>query len=316
MKAFIIVFLLNTFVVGKVKNLNGSGEIIRGGKSIRMIEGIEIENGDIIKAYKGSSFTIVLRDDSELSIRGETVLKIDETYLYKGTVLERLLKKVSIILGRIWFKMKEGAWLNVDTATIVVGVRGTEFETGVALDGSAYTEVEEGEVFIVVEKEGRLQAGERAVFDVIEGLKVESRKKPFNPNRWIVEKRKRFEELRERIRKRMMEIMERRLKFYEMKIKEIEESERKGEWEFMPEKSSIVELIEDGINGGVTFLEREGIKWRLKDRFEKLRREWKERRRVIRLRMKERKEEIKRRIEKRRKKIKERMERLRKKMRR
>lgn len=316
MKVFVSALIFYALVAGEIKGFKGAGEVIRGGKSIPLSEGLEVENGDMIRSYGDSSFKIVLNDGSEIFINGETVLKIDETLLYKGTLFEKVLKKVSILLGRIWFRVKEGAWLNVNTATMVVGVRGTEFETGVAPDASAYTEVERGEVIVITDEERAVQEGERAVFDIIEGFRIESREKAFNPDEWIEERRERFERLRDIVRKRVEEIMEGRVELYKMGIEETEESERKEEWELIPEQSSLVELIEDGIEEGMEFLQREKIKWELKERFEKLRKMWEKRKEAIRLKAEKRREEIRKRMEKRREEIKERMEKLRKNMRR
>ncbi len=61
----------------------------------------------------------------------------------------------TLFLGRVWSKVAKGAGgdtkFEVESANAVAGVRGTEFEVGVGLDGSTRVRVSEGEVGVASE---------------------------------------------------------------------------------------------------------------------------------------------------------------------
>lgn len=64
----------------------------------------------------------------------------------------------TLFLGRVWSKVAKGAGgdtkFEVESANAVAGVRGTEFEVGVGLDGSTRVRVTEGEVAVGGEDDG------------------------------------------------------------------------------------------------------------------------------------------------------------------
>jgi len=121
--------------------------------------GMALQAGDTVRTgHKGRAF-ITLGDDVELRLGSETSVEIQ---LEENTDTRR--RSVGLLLGVLFTKVvtagDEEKPFEVQTANAVAGVRGTEFTTAVALDGTVRASVQEGKVVLEAEeKEVELTPG-------------------------------------------------------------------------------------------------------------------------------------------------------------
>lgn len=112
--------------------------------------------GTNIRTGANGSAEVRFADDSSLKMQGGSQLQL--------SAVKRSEKKTSIVLffGRIWSKVthaSDGAVnFDIKTPNAVAGVRGTEFTTTVADDGSARVAVQDGQVAVSGDK-GNAQVG-------------------------------------------------------------------------------------------------------------------------------------------------------------
>ena len=121
--------------------------------------GMTLEAGDTVRTGKKGRAFITLGDDVELRLGSETSVEIQ---LEENTDTRR--RAVGLLLGVLFTKVitaeGEEKPFEVQTANAVAGVRGTEFTTAVALDGTVRTSVQEGKVVLEAEeKEVELTEG-------------------------------------------------------------------------------------------------------------------------------------------------------------
>jgi hypothetical protein len=121
--------------------------------------GMELKAGDTVRTGKKGRAFITLGDDVELRLGSETSVEIQ---LEENTDTRR--RSVGLLLGVLFAKVitaeSEEKPFEVQTANAVAGVRGTEFTTAVALDGTVRTSVQEGKVVLEAEeKEVELTEG-------------------------------------------------------------------------------------------------------------------------------------------------------------
>lgn len=122
--------------------------------------GMSLQAGDTVRTGKKGRAFITLGDDVELRLGSETLVEIQ---LEENTDTRR--RSVGLLLGVLLTKVvtageKENPF-EVHTANAVAGVRGTEFTTAVALDGTVRASVHEGRVVLEAEeKEVELNPGQ------------------------------------------------------------------------------------------------------------------------------------------------------------
>ena len=122
-------------------------------------EGMQLQAGDTVRTGKKGRAFITLGDDVELRLGSETTVEIQ---LEENTDTKR--RSVGLLLGILLAKVatigEEEKPFEVHTANAVAGVRGTEFTTAVALDGTVRASVTEGRVVLEAEeKEVELTPG-------------------------------------------------------------------------------------------------------------------------------------------------------------
>ena len=118
-------------VVGRVILAAGDVVAIRDGKEIRLAFSTAIEEGDTLRAGSASNFQVRFADDSILSLRELSEVRVDE-FRFTGTadgtergffsLLKGGLRKVTGIIGRI---ANQNYRLSTPTSTI--GIRGTDY---------------------------------------------------------------------------------------------------------------------------------------------------------------------------------------------
>jgi hypothetical protein len=294
--------------VGEVKEFSGEVKIIHESKEIPPVSALKLFDGDEIKTGEKSYAIVILDDDSELRVDESSNLIITKELLMQDTAIEKALYSIKLLYGKLISKIqkKNEKWLNVGTPTSIIGVRGTEFYSGVAPDGSTIVEVVEGEVEVLDEENKRVAEGERAEFDTEEGLKVESIEKEVNWDEWFEQKRKNFLKRKSELAEIHNKRMEKRMKKLESLIEDIEKTADEGESEKMKEEVAVLYSLKDNLETGIEFLRREGIRIKIEKRFKEVAQRWADRKHEVAQRFEKRRMEIEQRFKERKKEIEER----------
>ncbi len=118
-----------------------------GDVELRARVGKTLANGTRIRTGNNGKAEVVFEDGSSIIIHNNT------TMLISG-IKRHLEKKLSILIfiGRVWNKVSttigKQVSYEVNTPVVVCGVRGTEFETAVGVDGTVLVSVAQGEVAV------------------------------------------------------------------------------------------------------------------------------------------------------------------------
>jgi hypothetical protein len=129
--------------VGTVAGVSGGAEIGRRGEWTAAGVGSEIFQGDELRTAAGGQMRIVFQDDSVLNLGSDSRLLVDEQVFDPKKSPARSV--IQLLQGRVRALVSEyyrenGATYEIETATAVAGVRGTEFV--VSYDsGAAVTEI-------------------------------------------------------------------------------------------------------------------------------------------------------------------------------
>lgn len=114
--------------VGVVKTLDGKATILRDGKTLTVVKGMEIQKADIVTTGRQGHLGLVFSDDARISMGPNTQIAVDD-YLFEPkdkqlSFIVRLISgTVSFLSGQIAKLSPESVKLVMPAATI--GVRGT-----------------------------------------------------------------------------------------------------------------------------------------------------------------------------------------------
>lgn len=163
-----------------------------GGKDYIKVEaGAQIKDGARLRTDADGSARLKYTDGSLLEIKpqSELIVRAAQAERPSGVVL---------FIGRVWAKIARSVAgetsFEVQSANAVAGVRGTEFEVGVGLDGSARVLVSEGEVKVAGESREESVRGGQAIESDQDRLGHVG-KAPADPNweGWFAERARRME---------------------------------------------------------------------------------------------------------------------------
>lgn len=122
-------------LAGTVKRLVGSATVVRGTVAQPLLSGATLQVGDLVRTGPASGVSITLADDTLLTAGPSSELQITQfsfnSTTHEGGMLLSLWRgTLSVVTGLLARKAPEK--VNVQTRTVVLGVRGTEFivETG------------------------------------------------------------------------------------------------------------------------------------------------------------------------------------------
>lgn len=305
---FLGILILATDPVGKIKEFSGEVKVIHDKKEQTPQPWLNLFDGDEIKTGKRSYAIIMLADNSELRVEESSNLIIKKELLMQDTAIEKALYSIKLLYGKLLAKIekKNEQWVNVGTPTSIIGVRGTEFYSGVAPDGSTIVEVVEGEVEVLDDENKKVAEGERAEFDTEEGLKVEPIEKEINWDEWFEQRREKFLKRKSELAEIHNTLLEKRMKRLESLIEKIERTADEGESEKMKQDVSLLYTLKDNLETGIEFLKREKLKVKIEKRFKEVAQRWAERKRQVAERFERRRQEIEKRFRERRKEIEER----------
>jgi hypothetical protein len=117
-------------VVGTIQKASGMATIVREGRSLVALTGLEILEGDTLRTGPDGSVGVIFRDDTVLSLGPESVLVVDE-YVFaprqgKFSIVLRMLKGTAGYLSGLISKLAPES-ARFDTPTASIGIRGTHF---------------------------------------------------------------------------------------------------------------------------------------------------------------------------------------------
>lgn len=134
-------------------------------KAVKVKIGQKLIENTVITTSQKSSVTIKLMNSSLIELKENSRIVLNKELLEKSSA--------SLLQGSAKFKMakiiKKDAEFNVYTPTAVVGVRGTEYELGVAPDGSLAINMDEGEVVLKNDKDQTTLKKDESAMASLEG---------------------------------------------------------------------------------------------------------------------------------------------------
>lgn len=115
---------------GRIKTLNGTAHIERGGQNIPASIGAAIQESDKVVTGADGAVGITFQDNSVLTTGANSVLEINRytfnSKTHEGSFESTLSKgTLSAVSGKIVKKTPEA--MRIRTPTTILGVRGTEF---------------------------------------------------------------------------------------------------------------------------------------------------------------------------------------------
>ncbi len=187
---YILAFLFIIFTgfsyaieIGRLSKYRGNIFIVRDGKEFKVEEpNIPILNKDVIKSGEGE-VEIRYNDGSTLTLDKNTdimlVEEVGKESFYEVLEKERLLRKIRINIGGLWFNIipREGMDVSFDTPHAVARVSGTKGYIKVERE-SSYFELSDGGMKIKDKFVGRVVAIRRN-----QATKVRKGKSPTEPER-------------------------------------------------------------------------------------------------------------------------------------
>jgi hypothetical protein len=163
-RAYIIPMLLGLLMIvqsasgkdnpaGTVDKVEGAVSVVRSdGKEVKAQPGLSLYAGDQVITGKGAKAWFSLEQGRQFRIGEEAQLAIDEL---SSSDVEDSQPTMRLILGYLWSKLDKiggkPSGVELHTPSAVLGIRGTEFDTVVALDATSVIAVDEGGVEIEVD---------------------------------------------------------------------------------------------------------------------------------------------------------------------
>jgi len=164
--------------IGKIDKIKGPVNVTRSdGREITASEGISIFAGDRIVTGKEGKVWFSFEGGRQFRLSEEAQVSVDEL---SGRDSEDSQPVLRLALGYLWSRIQKftgGTRRTVlHTPTAVIGVRGTEFDSVVSLDGTSVVAVDEGSVEVEAEDE-------KAILDQGKMTQVDVGVKPSAPVR-------------------------------------------------------------------------------------------------------------------------------------
>lgn len=140
--------------VGRIEKTGGKALVVRSnGTELEAKVGLELAPGDQVKTGKGGLLWFSINGTGQFKLSGESQMAIDELSESKS---EDVGISLRMVVGYLTSKIRKiqgnTAPVMIHTSTATIGVRGTEFDTTAAIDGSSAVAVDEG--LVEVETEG------------------------------------------------------------------------------------------------------------------------------------------------------------------
>lgn len=115
--------------IGRIQKLKGAASVVRGSNTLQAAVGVPLFNGDTVRTAKGASASIVMADDSVLSLGGssELILKNFEFNPKEGkfSLVTRMAKGTFSYLSGLISKLSPSS-IQLETPDATIAVRGTK----------------------------------------------------------------------------------------------------------------------------------------------------------------------------------------------
>jgi hypothetical protein len=117
-------------IIGSLRKVAGSAEIIRQGQSLPARDNQQLMRGDVLRTGADGSMGVILRDDTVLSLGPKSELAMDEFDFSpvedKLSLVGKMTKGTATFLTGKIGQMRPEA-VRVETPNGTIGVRGTQF---------------------------------------------------------------------------------------------------------------------------------------------------------------------------------------------
>ncbi|MDX9708425.1 MAG: FecR domain-containing protein [Trichloromonas sp.] len=116
--------------IGSIKNVEGEVFVLRGGETIAAESGTLLFRGDQLKTGETGRVGVIFRDDTRLSLGGNSDLAVEQFEFAPGEgrlgLVLRLARGMAAFVSGQISKLAPGA-VRLETPVGTVGVRGTHF---------------------------------------------------------------------------------------------------------------------------------------------------------------------------------------------
>jgi len=116
--------------VATVQKVSGTATVVRQGRSLSAVIGLEIHQNDTLRTGPGGSIGVVFNDDTLLSLGPESVVVIDEFVFAPRqgnfSIAIRMVKGTVAYLSGLISKLSPDS-AHFETPTASIGIRGTKF---------------------------------------------------------------------------------------------------------------------------------------------------------------------------------------------
>ena len=186
--------------VGKIDKIEGEVTILRtDGKEIAGEVGLSLFPGDQITTGERGMVWFSLQQGGQFRLGEEAQASIDELSASEEEDDQPTLR---LVLGYLWSKIRKlkgkPPSLVLHTPTVIVGVRSTEFDTVVSLDGTSVITVDEGSVEVEAEDE-------KIILEKGRMAEVEAEVKPAAPIQAIPKEKRDWQAWRKKRIKKLLE---------------------------------------------------------------------------------------------------------------
>ena len=177
--------------------------------------------------------------------------------------MSKVLNKISILLGVLKFKGEKPSEKVLSTPVVSVGVKGTEFTTGVAKDSSSFVDMREGEILFFSDDVKTIRAGSKLLYDVLVG----EREVEVQIEKFLSQGNERIKTRKEEVFESIQKIVMKRIEKYDQIVSEIKSLSDKDEFE----KAAFSVIGESALKGCILETNKfvTGIGEKLPDEIEK-----------------------------------------------
>lgn len=139
--------------VGNVEKVTGAASVIRGdGTVIEAKPGLSLAPGDQVRTNKGGAAWLSIDGAGHFRLGSDSQMAVDEL---SGLAVEEEGISLRLIAGYLNSKIRllgsKSPPVSIHTSTATIGIRGTDFDTMTAMDGSSAVAVDEGLVEVEAE---------------------------------------------------------------------------------------------------------------------------------------------------------------------
>ena len=186
--------------IGQIDTVEGEVTVQRSDdQKVKGRAGLSLYPGDLVTTGEGGMVLFSFQKERQFRLGEGAQMSVDEL---SGTEVEDDKISMRLVLGYLWSKIqkigKKPGGLVLHTPTAVMGIRGTEFDTVVSLDGTSAVAVDEGSVEVEAEDK-------KIVVDKGRMTEVEADKRPSPPVQAMARERRNWKGWRQKRVKKLLD---------------------------------------------------------------------------------------------------------------